>query len=105
MIEGSSLSTILTSYIATGADAIFDHDLKSIKIDRQGLFADDTWYFGLLYDLGNADQTDRGGPYTVQAVYCPMENPVTLDALYSFEYGESSETVTIPINYDPDANG
>ena len=34
-----------------------------------------------------------------------MKNPVTLDALYSFEYGESSETVTIPINYDPDANG
>ena len=98
------MPAISSSPIAADPGASFDYETKYFVITRTGT-QDVTWNFYLQFDF--LTETSQGGPYTLNAVYCPMSDPSTnLESKYTYLYDPSADSPSeLIVEYNEDANG
>ena len=84
--------------------ATYDYTSKQLVISRTG--TEDT-QFEFYLDFSYLTESQRGGPYRIDAVYCPMSQPGTnlLSKFTVFYDPSASGSTYYPVTYDEDANG
>ena len=86
LLEMPAISSLL---IAADSGASFDYETKKFLITRTGT-EDVTWNFYLQFEF--LTETRQGGPYIVNAVYCPMSDPSTnLESKYIHYYDPAAD--------------